>query len=119
MSCSELLAFSYSCFRMTSENQRSSQQVTACGIAKGCQCQEKWKNTWLSRKHLGQKKWDTEIAFLISIKPIFDAFMTKFQREEPVIHMLHPNCEKLLKTTMARLMKSKVYTERKEGHLKK
>ena len=61
---------------------------------------------------------DTEIAFLMSIKPVFDEFMTKFQREEPVIHLLHPNCKKLLKTTMARLMKSKVYTEKKGMALK-
>ena len=44
--------------------------------------------------------------------------MTKLQREEPMIHLLHPICEKLLKTTMARLMKSKVYTEKKGRALK-
>ena len=64
-------------------------------------------NTWPSRKHLSQKEVDTEIAFLISIKPVFDEFMTRFQRKDPMIHLLHPTCEKLLKTTMARLMKSK------------
>ena len=51
------------------------------------------------KKALESKEVDTEIAFLISIKPGFDEFMTKFQREEPVIHLLHQNCEKLLKTT--------------------
>ena len=35
-----------------------------------------------------------------------------------MIHLLHPNCEKLLKTTMVRLMKSKVYTEMKGRTLK-
>ena len=65
------------------------------------------------KKALASKEVDTEIAFLISIKPVFDEFMTKFQREEPMIHLLHPNCEKLLKSTMARPMKSKVYIEKK------
>ena len=70
------------------------------------------------KKALESKEVDTEIAFLLSIKPVFDEFMTKFQRQEPMIHLLHPNCEKLLKTTMARLMKSKVYTDKKGKALK-
>ena len=70
------------------------------------------------KKALESKEVDTEIAFLLSIKPVFDEFMTKFQRQEPMIHLLHPNCEKLLKTTMARLMKSKVYTDKKGKVLK-
>ena len=39
--------------------------------------------------------------------------MTKFQKEEPMIHLLYPSCEKPLKTVMARLLKSKVYTDKK------
>ena len=70
------------------------------------------------KKILESKEVDTEIAFLTSIKPVFDELMTKFQREEPMIHLLEPNCEKLLKTTMARLMKSKIYTEKKRRALK-
>ena len=73
-------------------------------------------NTWPSRKYLS-KEVDKKVAFLIS-KPVFDELMTKFQREEPMIHLLHPNCEKLLKTKMARLTKSKVYTEKKGSALK-
>ena len=45
--------------------------------------------------------------------PVFDEFMKKFQREEPVMHLSHPNCGKLLKTTMTRFMESKIYTEKK------
>ena len=39
--------------------------------------------------------------------------MTKFQKEERMIHLLHPSWEKLLKTVMARLLKSKAYTDKK------
>ena len=35
-----------------------------------------------------------------------------------MVHLLHSNCEELVKTTMARLMKSKVYTEKKERAFK-
>ena len=38
--------------------------------------------------------------------------MTKFQMEEPMIHMLYPGSVKLLKREMSRLMKKKVYTEK-------
>ena len=71
-----------------------------------------------TKEALESKEVDTEIAYLISTEPVFDAFMTKFKREEPMIHLLHPNCEKLLKTTMARPMKSQVYTEKKGRELK-
>ena len=54
-----------------------------------------------------------EIESIITVKPFFNEFMTKFQKEEPMIHLLHPNCEKLLKTVMGRLLKSKAYTEKK------
>ena len=44
--------------------------------------------------------------------------MPKFQVEEPMIHILYPSSVKLLKTTMSRLMKSKVYTEKSGAALK-
>ena len=49
------------------------------------------------KKALESKEVATETAFLISIKPVLDKLMTKFQIEEPVIHLLHPNHKKLLK----------------------
>ena len=61
-----------------------------------------------------------EIEFIIRVKPLFDEFMTKFQKEEPMIHLLHPNCEKLLKTVMGRLLKRQgIYREERksiDGH---
>ena len=65
------------------------------------------------KRGLESKEIAVEIEFLIAVKPLFDEFMTKFQMEEPIIHMLYPSCEKLLKTVTARLLKSKTYTDKK------
>ena len=59
------------------------------------------------KRDLESKEIAVEIEFLIAVKPLFHEFMTKFQKEEPMIHLLYPSCEKLLKTVMARLLKSK------------
>ena len=59
------------------------------------------------------------MEFLISIKSIFDSFMTKFQAEETMIHLLYSNCEKLLKVAVGRLMKSKEYIHKKGNDLQK
>ena len=48
------------------------------------------------KRSLESKEVEIEVEFLISMKPIFDVFMTKFQAEEPMIHLLYPSCEKLL-----------------------
>ena len=45
--------------------------------------------------------------------------MAKLQAEEPMIHLLHSNCEKLLKVAMGRLMKSKEYIHKKGKDLQK
>ena len=58
------------------------------------------------KRALETKEVDVEIEFIISTKPLFDEFMTQFQMEEPMIHMLYPSSVKLLKTAMSRLMKS-------------
>ena len=64
------------------------------------------------KKSLESNDVAIEVEFLISIKPIFDNFLTKFQAEEPMIHLLYSNCEKLLKVAMGRLMKNEVYMDR-------
>ena len=68
---------------------------------------------------LESKEVEVQMEFLISIKPIFDEFLTKFQKEEPMIHLQYPNCEKLLKVTLGRLTKNKVYKDKKGEQLKK
>ena len=64
------------------------------------------------KRGLELKEIAVEIEFLITVKPLFDEFMTKFQMEKPMIHLLYPSCEKLLKTVMGRLLKSKAYTDK-------
>ena len=70
------------------------------------------------KRALEYKEVDVEIEFIVSRKPLFDEFMTKFQLEEPMIHMLYPSSVKLLKTAMSRLMKSSIYTEKSGAALK-
>ena len=70
------------------------------------------------KKALESKEVAVEIEFLLTIKPVFDEFMTKFQKEEPMIHLLYASSEKLLKTTMSRLLKEKAYMGRKGDKLK-
>ena len=70
------------------------------------------------KKGLESKEVAVEIKFLIAVKPLFDEFITKFQKEEPMIHLLYPNCEKLLKGVMGRLLKSRAYTDKKGATLK-
>ena len=71
------------------------------------------------KKSLVSKEAKIGVEFLISIKPVFDIFMTKFQAEEPMIHLLYSNCEKLLKEAMGRLKKSKEYMHKKGKDLQK
>ena len=42
------------------------------------------------KKGLKSKEVAVEIEFLIAVKPLFDEFITKFQKEEPMIHMFVP-----------------------------
>ena len=51
-------------------------------------------------------------------KSILDEFLTKFQKEEPMIHLLYPNCEKLLKLIIGRLMRNSVYKDKHGKDLK-
>ena len=70
------------------------------------------------KKGLESKEVAVEIKFLIAVKPLFDEFITKFQKEELMIHLSCPNCEKLLKGVMGRLLKSKEYINKKGATLK-
>ena len=80
MSCSKSLVFTYSFLGMTGENQRSSQQVSACGIVKNDNISKNDKYL-LIKKALESKEVDREIAFLISITQVFDEFMTKLKEK--------------------------------------
>ena len=70
------------------------------------------------KKALESKEVAVEIEFLLTIKPVFDEFITNFQKEEPMSCLLYASSEKLLKTTMNRLLKEKAYMDRKGHKLK-
>ena len=70
------------------------------------------------QKALESKEVAVEIEFVLTIEPVFDEFMTKFQKGEPMIHLLYASSEKLLKPTMSRLLKQKACMDRKGDKLK-
>lgn len=49
-----------------------------------------------------------QMQFLISVKPVFDGILATFQRQEPLIHVLHDECLQLARKLMLRFMKSEV-----------
>lgn len=59
-----------------------------------------------------------EMEFIKSIKPLFDDFLTKFQKEEPMVHLLSPSCQNLLKGVMGRLLKSTTFSGKEGKDLK-
>ena len=69
---------------------------TVSWIGRNWQNIDKNDRTWLL-KALESKEVAVEIEFLLTIKPVFDEFMIKFQKEEPMIHLLYASSEKLLK----------------------
>ena len=50
--------------------------------------------TFLSIKKSLELEVGVEIKFLINVKLVFDDFMTKFQKEEPMINLLYPDIDK-------------------------
>ncbi len=56
---------------------------------------------------------EAQAQFIINVKPIFDEFLTKFQLEAPMVYVLYPSCVRVLKTLMGRLVKSKLYVDKK------
>lgn len=50
----------------------------------------------------------TQIKFLLGVSPIFSEYLTCFQSERPMVHMLFPKMVDLLMTLMQRFMKPSV-----------
>ena len=48
------------------------------------------------------------MQFVISVKPVFNGILVTFQREEPLIHVLHDECLQLARKLMLRFMKCEV-----------
>ena len=71
-------------------------------------------NRYLSIKSaVESREVQLEREFIKSIKPLFDDFLTKFQKEESMVHLLSPSCQNLLKGVMGRLLKSKLSVAKK------
>lgn len=46
-----------------------------------------------------------QLHFLVNIKPVFDKILGVFQKQEPLVHILHNECLQLVKTLMNRFLK--------------
>ena len=62
------------------------------------------------KKALESKEVAIEIELQLTIKTVVDEFMTRFQKEEPMIHLLYASSEKLFKTRS--MLKDRKWTER-------
>ena len=52
------------------------------------------------------------------MKVVFDDFLSKFQKEEPMVHLLFPSSENLLKNVMGRVLKSDTFRGKEGKDLK-
>ena len=50
------------------------------------------------------------IHFLISVASIFSKYLSIFQKDEPLIHILHTECVSLLQQLMGRFLKADVFS---------
>ena len=46
-----------------------------------------------------------QINFLVSVKVVFDRFLTILQRQEPLVYLLDEECMVLVKTLLRRFLK--------------
>ena len=76
-----------------------------------------FKNNPCRREDLFEIEETLDLEELVLLRHNYE-FMTKFQREESMIHLLYANCVKLLKTTMSRLLKEQAYVGKKGYKLK-
>lgn len=51
-------------------------------------------------------------SVLVCVGPLFDSFLKKFQKEEPMIHLLYEESSTLLKTFLNRFVKNDVVGNR-------
>ena len=68
-------------------------------------------------RKLRDKSFPVQLAFLVSVEPIFKKFLCFFQSEGPLIHLLHHTMCELLKSLMGRFLKTHVLGEKEGKHL--
>ena len=52
-----------------------------------------------------------EIHLVVAVVDVFNRFLVLFQKDEPLIHILHSECLSLVLTIMGRFLKREVYAE--------
>ena len=77
------------------------------------------KNEWYNRtcRKLQDKSFPAQLAFLVSVEPIFKKFLCFFQNEGPLIHLLRDQMCELLKSVMHRFLKSQAINDKEGKHL--
>ena len=63
-------------------------------------------------RKLQEKSFPAQLAFLLSVEPIFKKFLYFFQSEGPLIHLLRDQMCELLKSVMHRFLKSQAIKDR-------
>lgn len=68
-------------------------------------------------RKLRDKSFPVQLAFLVSVEPIFKKFLCFFQSEGPLIHLLHHTMCEVLKSLMGRFLKTQVLADKEGKHL--
>lgn len=58
-----------------------------------------------------------QLHFLESLEPVFHPFLTLFQKEEPLVHILHDELSNLVRTIMLRFLKPEVVGDKRDKEL--
>ncbi len=69
------------------------------------------------KRHLESKDIPVQLHFLKSICVLFTTFLSYFQREEPLIHVLFDECTTLLRCVMGRFIRLEVIRQHDGEHL--
>lgn len=60
-----------------------------------------------------------EFVFLIELEPLFNRFLKLFEKEEPLIHLLHEEMVELIKSFMRKFLKSDCFENNSCSSLEK
>jgi hypothetical protein len=84
-----------------------------------------WKQIQKNEKYirivrkLNDASMKVELEFLIELEPLFNRFLKLFQKEEPLIHLLHEEMVELIKSFMRRFFKTECFENKSCSNLEK
>ena len=84
-----------------------------------------WKQIHKNEKYLriarklNDDSMKVELVFLIELEPLFKRFLKLFQKEEPLIHLIHEEMVELIKSFMRRFLKSDCFENKSCSSLEK